>query len=121
MKILYIPTFMGECPRRLVKNYETTLQLLRHNKHLSYVSNIKAVFKSFSCPNSDNFFSGASNLEQNLIESREWVNNIYPRNVYQTKEIHFEKLDCSGSKHLSQQKLFRNFAMFEFVSTCVQE
>ena len=45
----------------------------------------------------------------------------YPRNVYQTRETLFDKLDSFGIKFTSEEKLFRNLAIFDFESFCVQK
>ena len=49
------------------------------------------------------------------------MKNVYPRNVYQIGETLFDKLDSFGIKYTSQQKLFKNWAIFDFESICVQE
>ena len=41
--------FIGELARRNVQKYESTVQLLRNNKHICYVIFINAVFQSFCC------------------------------------------------------------------------
>ena len=49
------------------------------------------------------------------------MKNVYPRNVYQIRETLFDKLDSFGIKYTSEQKLFKNLAIFHFESFCVQE
>ena len=49
------------------------------------------------------------------------MKNVYPRNVYQIGETFFDKLDSFGIKYTSQQKLFKNLAIFNFDSICAQE
>ena len=111
----------GELARRSVQKYDKTLRQLRYNNHVSYVSNINAVFQSFRCPNWDTFFNRTFNLEQYLTTCSERVKNIYPRNVYQIRETLMDKLDSSSIKYTSHQKLFKNLAKFDFESICVQE
>ena len=41
--------------------------------------------------------------------------------MYQIRETLFDKLDSFGMKYTSEQKLFKNLAIFDFESTCVQE
>ena len=74
---------IGEFARRSVKKNDNTVRLLRYNIHICYVSNIDAVFQSFSCPNCDTFFSRTIILEQHLTTCTERVRIIYTRNVYQ--------------------------------------
>ena len=49
------------------------------------------------------------------------MKNVYPRNVYQIRETLFDKLDSFGINYTSEQKLFKNLAIFDFESTCVRE
>ena len=49
------------------------------------------------------------------------MKNVYPRNVYQIRETLFDKLDSFGIKYTSEQKLFKNLAIFDVESFCVQE
>ena len=49
------------------------------------------------------------------------MKNIYPRNVYQIREALFDKLDSFSIKYTSEQELFKNLAIFDFESICVQE
>ena len=112
---------IGEHARRSMQKDNNTVRLLRYNNHIYYVSNINAVFQVFGCPNCDTFFSRAFNLEWHLTTFSERVKNVYPRNVYQIRETLFDKLDSFGIKYTSEQKLFKNLAIFDFESICVQE
>ena len=85
--------FIGELARRSVQKYENTVRLLRYNNHICYVNNSNAVFQSFFCPDCDTFFNKTINLEKHLTTCSERVENIYPKNVYQTQETLFDKLD----------------------------
>ena len=112
---------IGELARRSLQKYDNTVKLLRYNNHICYVSNIIAVFQSFRCPNCDTFFNRTFNLERQLTTCSEGVKNIYPGNVYQIRETLFDKLDSFGINYTSEQKLFKNLAIFDFESICVQE
>ena len=112
---------VGELARRTVQIFENSVRLLRYNNHICYVNNINAVFQSFCCPNCDTFFNRTFNLERQLTTCSEWVKNVYPRNVYQIQETLFDKLDSFGIKYTSEQKIFKNLAIFDFESICVQE
>ena len=46
---------IGQLAKRRMQKYESTVQLLRHNNHIYYTSNINSVFQSIRCPNCDNF------------------------------------------------------------------
>ena len=67
------------------------------------------------------FFNWTINLERHLTTCSEWVENAYQRNVYQIRETLFDKLDSIGIKYTSEQKLFKNLAIFDFESIFVQE
>ena len=60
-------------------------------------------------------------MERHLTTCSERVKNVYPRNVYEIRETLFDKLDSSSIKYTSEQKLFKNLAIFDFESICVQE
>ena len=111
---------LGELARPSVQKYENNARLLRHNNHICYVNNIKAVFQSFRCPNCDTFFTRTFNLEQQLRTFSERVKIVYPKNVYQTPETLFDKLSFR-IEHTKEQTLFKNLAMINFESVCVQE
>ena len=111
----------GKLARRTVQKYENTVRLLRYNNHICYVNNINAVFQPFRCPTCDTFFNRTFNLERHLTTCSELVKNVYPRNVYQIRKTLFDKLDSFGINYTSEQKLFKNLAMFDFESICVQK
>ena len=67
------------------------------------------------------FFQQKFNLERHLTTCSEWVKNVYPKNAYQIREILFDKSDSLGIKYTSQQKLFKNLAIFDFELICVPE
>ena len=102
-------SIIGELARRNLQKYENTVRLLRFNNRICYVSNIKAVSKSFRCCKCDTFLIGTFNLERQLTKSSEQIKNNYPRNVHQFPETH--------RKTSTPQKI----AIFDFESFCVQE
>ena len=112
---------IGELARRSVQKYENTVRLLRYNNHKCYVINNNAVFQSFRCPSCDTFFNRTFNLERHLTTCSERVKNVYPKNVYQIRETLLDKLASFGIKYTSEQKLFKNLAIFDSESICVQE
>ena len=111
---------VGELARRIVQKYENTVRLLRCNSHICYVNNINAVFQSSHCPNYDTFFQRTFNLEEHLTTSCEKVKKVRPQNVYQTQETLFDKLDSFRIEYTNEQTLFKNLALFDFESICVQ-
>ena len=110
---------VGELARRSVQKHENTVRLLRYNNQVCYVNNINAVFQSFRRPICDTFFKRTFNLERHLTTCSEGVKNVYPRNVYQIRETLFDTLDTFGINYTSEQKLFKNLAIFNFESICV--
>ena len=106
---------------RSVQKYQTTVQLLRYNNHICYVSNINAVLPSYRRPNYEIFFQRTINLKRFLTLSRERVENVYPKNAYQPEKTLFEKLDSFGIEYTIEQTLFKNSATSDFESICVQE
>ena len=124
--LLYDIVFMdgnivGELARRSVQKYENAVRLLRYNNHICYENIINAVFQSFRYPNCDTFFNRTFNLERHLTTCSERVKNVYPNSVYQTQETPFDKLDSFGIEYTHEQTLFKNLAIFDFESICVQE
>ena len=70
---------IAELARRSMQKYHNAVRVLRYNNHICYVGNFNAGFQSFSCPNSDTFFSRTFNLEGHLtLLSEEQISN--PRN-----------------------------------------
>ena len=110
-----------ELARRSVQKYENTVRLLRYNNHIWYANNINAVLQSFRCPNCDTFSNRNFNLERLLTTYSERVKNVYPRNVHQIRETHFDKMDSFGMEYTSKQKVFKNLAIFDFESIFVRE
>ena len=49
------------------------------------------------------------------------MKNVYPKNVYQTQQTLFDKLDSFGIEYTHEQALFKNLAIFDFESICVQD
>ena len=83
------------------------LRLLRYNNHICYMNNLNAVFQSFRCPNCYTFFNRTFSLERPLTTCSERVKNVYPKNVYQTQETLFDKLDSFGIENTNEQTLFK--------------
>ena len=112
---------VGELARRSIKKYEKYVHLIRNNSHICYVDNINALFKAFRCSTCDTYFQKTGNLERLLVSCRERVKHIYPKNVYQLREILFDKLVSFNIQYTDDQKLFNNLAVFDFESICIQE
>ena len=112
---------IAELARRSVQKDENTVRLLRYNNQICYVNNINAVFHTFRCPNCDTFLNKTFNLKRHLTTRSELVKNVYPRNVYQIRETLFDQLDSFGIKYTIEQKFFKNLAIFDFESICVQK
>ena len=49
------------------------------------------------------------------------MKNVYLKNVYQTPATLFDKLDSFGIEYTDEQTLFKNLALFDFESICVEE
>ena len=84
---------IGEFAGGIVKKYENTGRLPRYNNHMCYDNKINAVFHSFCCPTFDTFFNRTFKLERLLNTCSERLQNAYLKNVYQTQETPFDKLD----------------------------
>ena len=112
---------IGELARRSIQKFEKSVKLLRYNNHICYVNNINAFFKAFRCTTCDTFFSKTGNLERHLVTCSDRVKHNYPKNVYELRETLFEKLDAFNIPYRSEQKLFKNLAIFDFESICVKE
>ena len=111
---------IGELAIRSVQKYDSTVRLLRYNNHFCYANNTNAVLQSFQCRNCDTFFNRIFNIEPHLTTCSGRVKNVYPNNVYQTQETLFDKLVSFLIEHTNEQTLFKNLALFDFESICVQ-
>ena len=89
---------IGELARPSEQENDNSVRLLRYNNNICYVSNLKAVFQSFRCPNCDTFISKTLNLERLLTLFSERVKNIFPRNVNQIRETFIDNLDSFDIK-----------------------
>ena len=114
-------TLVGELARRSIQKHSNTVRLLRYNSHICYIANIQTLFNAFRCPTCDCFFNRPGNLERHLTTCQERVKQVYPKSVYQLKETLFDKLDAFEIPYTDNQKLFKNVAIFDFESICVQD
>ena len=112
---------IGELCRRSIQKYEESVKLLRYNNHICYVNNINGLFKAFRCTMCDTFISKTGNLEGHLATCSDHVKHIYPKNVYELRETLFEKLDAFKIPYRNEQKLSKNWAVFDFESIFVKE
>ena len=112
---------IGELARISIQKFEKSVKILRYNNHICYVDNINALFKAFRCTTCDTFFSTTGNLERHLVICSDRVKHNYQKNVYELRETLFEKLDAFNIPYRSEQKLFKNLAIFDFESICVKE
>ena len=112
---------IGELAQRSIQKFKKSVRLLRYNNHICYVSDMNSFFKYFRCRTRDTIFSMTAKLERHLITYSEQVKQIYPKNVYQLKETLFELLDFFKIPKRKDQKLFKNFVIFDFESICVKE
>ena len=85
------------------------------------MNNINAVFQSLRCHNCDTFFNRIFNLERHSTICSERVRNFRPKTVHQTPETLLDKLNSFGIDNTSEQILFKNLAIFDYQSNCVQE
>ena len=118
---LFDGAMVGELAQRCIKKYQKKVQLIRYNSHICYVDNNNALFKVFRCLTCDTYFQKTGNLERHLVKCSKRVEHIHPKNVYQLRETHFDKLDSFDIQYTDDQKLFGNLAVFEFESICMQE
>ena len=112
---------IGELVRRSIQKFEKSVNFLRCNNHICYVSDMNSFLKSFRCSTCDTIFAKTGNLERNLITCSEPVKHIYPKIVYQLRETLFEKSDSFKIPYREDQKLFINLAISGFESIFFKE
>ena len=83
---------------------------------MGYVNDINTFFKRFFCPSCDTF---ANNFNRHVKSCKDRVQHIYPKSVCTLRETLFDKLDGFGNSYNDDQKLFINFAIFDFESICI--
>ena len=66
------------------------------------------------------FLSNTGNLERHLATCGDRLKNIFTENVYELRETLSEKLDAFNISNKSEQKLFKNLAVFDFESFYVK-
>ena len=84
---------IGELAWQSVQKYKNTVRLLRYNNHIWNVNENIAFFQSLRCPLCYTFFNITFNVGRNLTTGFERLKNGYPKNVYQTQETLFDKMD----------------------------
>ena len=110
---------VGELARRSIGSFDKTVKLLRFNNHIIHTIDIDSFFKRFRCPSCDTFFKRSEFLKKHLLRCMDRVKHIYPKNVYELREILFEKLEGFSPPVSEDNKLFNNLAIFDFESICV--
>ena len=65
------------------------------------------------------FFNQSQNFNKHLLQCKDRIKIIYPKNVYTLRETLFEKLDGFDIDYTKEQTLFKNVAIFDFESICV--
>ena len=104
-----------------VGNLSYTIQLLRYNSHLCYVSKINALFEGCRFPWSDKLIKKAGNVERHLTTCKERVKHKLPGTVYQLRETQFDKVDSLGILLTDNQNLFNKLAIIKFESICLED
>ena len=102
---------IGELGRPSMQESESTVQLLRYNNQICHVSDINTVFQTNPCPICDVFVPefGAPFIYM------QWTSeNVYPKNVYETRETLFDKLNSFEIEWTNEQMLFENIAKLDF-------
>ena len=94
---------IGELARQNVQKYDSSVQLLRNNRHICYVIFINAVFQSFSCNEWHVFFSTTISLELHLTSCSEQDKHVYPKNVYRIRENLFNKWNSIWIEYTKEQ------------------
>ena len=67
------------------------------------------------------FLKRTFNLKQHFSTCSQRMKKVYPKNVHQSRETLFDKLDFFGIGYTNEQTLVKNLAIFDFESICVQE
>ena len=111
----------GELTRRSVGKHSNTVRLKSYSSHICYVSNIKALFKTYRCPSCDQIINTADYLERHLITCKKTVRLIFPQNLYQLREKPYNKLDTFNIPYSDDPKLCKNMEISHFGSIGVPE
>ena len=111
--------YVGELARRSIGRFDKTVKLLRFNNHIIHTNDFDSFFKCFRCPSCDTLFNKSDNFNKHLLRCKDRVKHIYPKNVYELREILFEKLEGFSLPVSQDNKLFNNLAIFDFESICV--
>ena len=112
---------IGELCRRSIQSYEKSV--IFYDKTITFA--LSTTLTHCSKPSSVlrvTHFSRRRGIWNNIWLLVVIVFNIfYPKNVYELSQTLFEKLDAFNIPYRSEQKLFKNLAIFDFESISVKE
>ena len=114
-------SMIGDLAKRSVGKHSNTVRLLLYKRHICHFSKINALSNAYRCASCNQLIKTIQHLELFLTTGKEQIKRVFARNVYQQREKPFNKVDSFSIPYSDDQKFFRNMAMFDFESICVQE
>ena len=111
-------TLTGEIVYRSLCLYDDTCHLLQVDKHVCYIKDLDSLFGRYICNLCDVVFNRRSNLIRHMKVCSEKTRDVYPGEVYKLQETIFEKLAEIGIVVAEEDRLFKNFAVFDFETFC---
>ena len=112
-------TVCGEQLRRSLGLKTDTCHLLQIGKHVCYINNLETLFHRYKCVTCGKFFNHRGHLNRHTkLYCSDSVRNIYPGKIYNITQTIFEKLEEIGITVDKNDRLFSNFAIFDFETIC---
>ena len=106
--------YVGELARRKNGRFVKTAKLFRLNNHIIHTNHIDSFFKCSRCPSCDIFFHKSDHFTKHLLRCKDHVRIIYPKNVYELRELLFGKLGGFNFQVSEENRLFNYLALFVF-------
>ena len=103
-----LPVYKSQC------RFKDTMHLNLHDKHLSYIANIKGFTKKYQCPTCNMHFRTCSNMKKHTRKCQGRTKHQFPGGFYSSPKTIFDKLEEHGITIPATERFFPWFLVFDF-------